>query len=85
MAFWLEFTAPAVAPKVVLLCPAGMLALPGTVTLALLLERATVAPPEGVAAVRVTVQVAVPGAFTVAGEQLRLLSSAPAARLSFTD
>jgi hypothetical protein len=60
VAFWLEFTAPTMALKVVLLCPAGMLALPGTVTLALLLERATVAPPAGAAAVRVTVHVAVP-------------------------
>jgi len=85
VAFWFEFTAPTVAPKVVLLCPAGMLALPGTITLALLLERVMVAPPEGAAAVRLTVQVAVPGAFTVAGEQLKLLSWTVAARLSVAD
>jgi hypothetical protein len=85
VAFWFEFTAPTVAMRVVLVCPAGMLALPGTVTLALLLERVMVAPPEGAAAVRVTVQVAVPGALTVAGEQLKLLSWVPAARLSVTD
>jgi hypothetical protein len=39
--------------------------------LALLLESVTVAP-EGTAAVNVTVQLDVPGAFTVAGEQLKL-------------
>ena len=39
--------------------------------LALLLESATVAP-DGTAAVNVTVHVDVPGAFTVAGEQLKL-------------
>jgi hypothetical protein len=39
--------------------------------LALLLDRATVEPPEGATAVRVTLQVEVPGAFTVAGEQLK--------------
>ena len=84
VAFWFEFTLATVALKVVLLCPAGILVLPGTVTLALLLERAIVAPPEGAAAVRVTVQVAVPGAFTVAGEQLRLLTCAGATRLNVT-
>src|SRR6266853_970373 len=47
VAFWFEFTAPTVTLKVVLLCPAVIVALPGTVTLALLLERAMVAPPEG--------------------------------------
>jgi hypothetical protein len=80
--FWFEFTAATVASKVVLLCPTVIVALPGTVTLALLLERAMVAPPDGAAAVRTTVQVAVPGAFTVAGEQLKLLSWAGATRLS---
>ena len=85
VAFWFEFTAPTVAPKVVLLWPAGMLMLPGTLTLALSLERVMVAPPEGAAAVRVRVQVAVPGAFTVAGEQLKLLSCTVAARLSVVD
>jgi hypothetical protein len=82
VALWFEFTAPTVALKVVLLCPTVMVALPGTVTLALLLARAMVAPPEGAVAVKLTVQVAVPGAFTVAGEQLKLLSWAGATRLS---
>ena len=38
--------------------------------LALLLERVMVAPPAGATAVSRTEQVEVPGAFTVAGEQL---------------
>ena len=50
-----------------------MLTLPGTVTLALLLSSVTLAAPEA-AAVRVTVQVEDPGAFTVAGEQVRPLN-----------
>jgi hypothetical protein len=49
-----------------------MLTLPGTVILVLLLSSATLAAP-GVAAVRVTVQVAVPGAFTADGAHVRLL------------
>src|SRR5579864_4350993 len=85
VAFWSEFTASAVALKVVLLCPALIVALPGTVTLALLLERATVNPPAAAAAVKLTVQVVVPGAFTVPGAQLRLLSWTAAARLSVAD
>ena len=40
--------------------------------LALLLDSVTVAPPEGAVVVNVTVQLEVPGAFTVAGEQLKL-------------
>ena len=68
------------AVKVALLSPAPMFTLEGTVTLVLLLESAMLAAL-GAAAVRVTVQVDVPGAFTVAGEQLKLLSCAAAARL----
>ena len=66
------------AVKVALLSPAPILTLPGTVTLALLLDSVTLAALE-VAAVKVTVQVEVPGAFTVAGEQLKLLNCAAAA------
>jgi hypothetical protein len=54
-----------------LLCPAVTATLPGTVILTLLLESVTVAP-DGTAAVSVTVQLDVPGAFTVPGEQLKL-------------
>jgi hypothetical protein len=40
--------------------------------LALLLDKVTVDPPAGAGAVKVTVQFELPGAFTVAGEQLKL-------------
>jgi hypothetical protein len=50
-----------------------MLTLAGTVTLVLLLDTAKLRALEA-AAVSVTVQSAVPGALTVAGEQVRLLS-----------
>jgi hypothetical protein len=53
--------------------PAPTPTLPGTVMLALLLDKVTVAPAPGAGAVSVTVQLEVPGAFTVAGEQLKLL------------
>jgi hypothetical protein len=42
------------------------------VTLALLLDSATGDPPEGAALDSVTVQLEVPGALTVAGEQIKL-------------
>ena len=61
------------AVNVALLSPAPILTLPGTVTLVLLLSSVTVAGPEATA-VKVAVQVEVPGAFTVAGEQVRLLN-----------
>jgi len=69
-----------VAVKVALLRPAPILTLAGTVTAALLLDRVTLAALTA-AAVNVTVQVEVPGAFTVPGEQLKLLICAAAARL----
>ncbi len=59
-----------------LLSPAPTPTLPATVMLALLLDKVTVAPPAGAAAVSVNVQLEVPGAFTVAGEQLKLLGCA---------
>jgi hypothetical protein len=62
-----------VAVKVALLSPPPILVLPGRVTLVLLLSSETLVALEA-AEVRVTVQVDVPGAFTVAGEQLKLLS-----------
>jgi len=62
-----------VAVNVALLSPAVILTLPGTVTLVLVLDSVTLEVLDA-AAVRVTVQVEVPGAFTVAGEQVRLLS-----------
>jgi hypothetical protein len=69
----LDVTAPTVAVNVALLSPLPILTLPGTVTFALLLASMTLVAPEA-ALVKVAVQVEVPGAFTVAGEQLRLLN-----------
>jgi hypothetical protein len=76
----LETTAATVAVNVALLSPVPILTLPGTVTLVLLLSSVTLTAPE-VAAVSVTVQVEVPGAFTVVSEQVKLLSCAAAAKL----
>jgi hypothetical protein len=76
----LEVTAATVAVNVALLSPLAILTVPGTVIFALLLASATLAALEA-AAVKVAVQVEVPGAFTVAGEQLKLLNCAAAARL----
>ena len=68
------------AVKVALLSPAPIVTLAGTVMLALLLDSVTLAALTA-AAVNVTIQVEVPGAFTVPGEQLNLLNCAAAARL----
>ena len=76
----MEVTAATVAVNAALLSPAPIVTLPGTVTFALLLARVTLAALEA-AAVKVAVQVEVPGAFTVAGEQVKLLIWAAAARL----
>jgi hypothetical protein len=53
--------------------------------LALLLDKVTVAPPAGAAAVSVTVQLEVPGAFTVAGEQLKPLGCAVTVKAMVAD
>jgi hypothetical protein len=74
-----------VAVKVALVNPAPTLMLPGTVMLVLLLDSVTVDPPAGAAAVKVTVQLEVPGAFTVAGEQLRLLGCAVTVNATVAD
>ena len=58
--------------KVALIEPVPMLTVPGTVTLVLLLDNVTLRALEA-APVSVTVQREVPGAFTIAGEQVRLL------------
>jgi hypothetical protein len=63
-------TAAAEARKLALKAPAGTTTAAGTVTLALLLERATLVPPAGAALVKVNAQVDVPGPLIVAGEQL---------------
>jgi hypothetical protein len=62
-----------VAVNVALLSPLPILTLPGTVMLALLLASVTLVALEA-AAVKVAVQLEVPGAFTLAGEQLKLLN-----------
>ena len=59
-----------------LLAPAGTVTLPGSVTLALLSDSVTANPPIGAAPLSATVQVDVPGAFTLAGAQDRLLNVA---------
>jgi hypothetical protein len=73
-----------VAVNVALVNPAPTLTLAGTVILALLLDSVTVDPPAGATPVNVTVQLEVPGAFTVAGEQLKLLGWAGDTKLSVT-
>jgi hypothetical protein len=60
------------AVKEPLVWVAGMLRLPGRVTLPLLLASVTEAPPAGAGPDSVTVQEELPGAFTVAGEQVKL-------------
>ena len=78
-------TAATLAVKVPPLWLAATLRLAGTVTLALLLDSPTVTPPEGAGADNVTVQVELPGAFTVPGAQLRLLGTTVTVRLTLVD
>jgi len=66
-----------------LLDPAGAVTLPGSVTLALSSDRVTANPPAGAASFSVTVQVEVPGAFTLTGVQDRPLRVVGA--FKFTD
>jgi hypothetical protein len=73
------------AVKEALLNPPPTPTLAGTVILALLLDKVMVDPPAGAAAVKVTVQFEVPGAFTVAGEQLRLLGCEVTVRAMVAD
>jgi hypothetical protein len=61
-----------VAEKVALVSPAPIFTFAGTVKFAFVLTSATLAAPD-VAAVKVTVHVAVPGAATVDGEHVKLL------------
>jgi hypothetical protein len=72
-----------VAVNWALLDPAAIVRRAGSDTLALLSESVTATPPAGAAPLSVTVQVDDPGAFTLAGEQVKLLTVAGALR--FTD
>ena len=78
-------TAATLAVNVPLVWFAAMLTLPGTVTLALLLASATAAPLPGAGPDNVTVQLALPGAFTVPGVQLRLPGTTDTVRLTPVD
>ena len=74
---------PTVAVNVALVALAGTLTDAGTVTTPSLLERLTLNPPLGAAAVKVTVQGSVPGPVMVVLEQetaLRAAGALPAAR-----
>lgn len=71
IAFWLEVTDSAVAVKVALVAPKGMVIEAGTARLALLSERVINAPPLRAAAFRSAVQIAVPGVFMVLGTHVR--------------
>jgi hypothetical protein len=62
------------AVKVPLEAPASTVIVDETVTFALLLAKVTVEPPEGAAELSPTVQVAEPGAATVAGRHERLVT-----------
>lgn len=77
----MEVTAATVAVNVALLTPTPILALPGTVILEFVLTSVILAEL-AVAPVSVMLQVEVPGAITVAGEQVKLLNWAAAARLT---
>jgi hypothetical protein len=67
-------TATTVVVKVAVDAPAGTLAVDGTVAAEFWLLSATLNPPAKAGLLRVTVQVAEPGAVTVAGVQERLLT-----------
>jgi len=64
--------------------PAPTVTFVGTVAFVLLLDSVTSSPPPGAAAVSVTVQAEVPGAFTLPGAQLTLLSVAAIPAVRFT-
>ncbi len=76
-------TGDTVAVNWALLDPAATVRLAGSDTLALLSESVTATPPAAAAPLSVTVQVDDPGAFTLAGVQVKLLTVAGALR--FTD
>ena len=73
-----------VAVNWALLDPAATVTLAGTVTLALLSESVTANPPAGAAPLSVTVHAEVPGAFTLAGVQVKPLTVCRAFRFTVT-
>ncbi len=84
MTFSSAGTPVTLAVNCALLCPAPTVTDPGTLTFALLSERATT-DPKTLAAERVTVQVAVPALLNVFGEQPNELKAAGAGATRFTD
>jgi hypothetical protein len=75
-------TAETVAVNWALLDPAATITLAGTLTLALALDKVTANPPVEAASFSVAVQEEVPGAFTLAGVQDKLLSVVAAFKLT---
>jgi hypothetical protein len=74
VAAWSAVTVPAVAVKLAVVTPALTVTLDGTVTLPLLLDRLTAAPPDGATFVNVTVQLDVAPLATADGLQIRELT-----------
>jgi len=85
MAVWFEVTCAAAAGKVAVVCPALTVTLAGTVTVALLLNKVTLAPPDGAGADKVTVHVLLPGALIVAGVQVNALGWTEAGKVTVAD
>ena len=71
-----------VAVKPAVVAPAPTVTLPGTVAFALLLDSATASPPPGAAPLSVTVQLEVPGAFTLDGVHVKLVGATEAVKLT---
>jgi hypothetical protein len=74
--------AATVAVKVAVVAPAATVTEEGVVTLELLSDSATAAPPEGAAAFNVTVQEAEPAVVNEEGEQLSAVGTTVAGRLT---
>ena len=67
VAVWLLVTVPAVAVNVFVVAPPATVTVPGTVSVALLLDSETPAPPAGAAADNVTVHVDPPPLLRLVG------------------
>ena len=74
-AVWPELTRAAVAVKPADICPEVTVTFDGTVRLALLLESGTAIPPDGAAALSVTVHGVLPGVLIVRLEQFTALTA----------